>query len=450
MSKIIKLKKGLNIKLKGKAEKILIKTEITDTYAIKPPDFINITPKLAVKIDDEVKAGSPLFYNKHLPEMLFTSPVSGKVIAINRGERRKILEVVVKPNNEIKYEDFGKANPLELSKEQITEKLLKSGLWQFIRQMPYAIIANPEDQPKSIFISAFDTAPLAPDYDFVIHDEPDIFQKGIDALSKLTNGKIHLNINSNYPPSKVFTKAKSVQINRFSGPHPAGNVGIQIHHIDPVNKGEIVWYLNPQDVLTIGRLFNKGILDASRTIALAGSEVMNPRYYRTMYGASIEGIVKDNIKGNNVRYISGNVLTGSKISSKGYIGFYDSLITVIPEGNQYEFLGWALPGFNKYSFSKTFFSSLVPNRKYRINTNYQGGKRAFVMTGQYEKVLPMDILPVHLLKSILVEDIDKMEQLGIYEVAEEDFALCEFICTSKIEVQSILREGINLMIKELG
>ncbi len=449
MPKVIKIKRGLNIPIKGKAEKILVQADPSGMYAVKPIDFPGLTPKLTVKVDHEVKAGSPLFFDKYHPEVLFTSPVSGKVVSITRGERRRILEVVVKADTEIKYESFKKGDPGSMEREEIIENLQQSGLWPYIRQRPYQIVANGADTPKAIFISGFDTAPLGPDYDFVLKEERDSFKTGIKALSKLTEGDIHIGVNGMFPVSEVFSDLERVQLHHFKGPHPAGNVGIQIHHIDPINKGDIVWTVNPQDVIIIGRLFEKGIFDGSRIVALAGSEVKTPRYYKTMLGASIVPLVKDNVKDSNIRYISGNVLTGKKILNDGYIGYYDSLITVIPEGDHYDFLGWALPGLNKFSMSKTFLAWLTPNREFTLHTNLNGGRRAFVVTGQYEKVLPMDIYPVHLLKAILVEDIDKMENLGIYEIAEEDMALCEYVCTSKTEVQSIIRDGIELMIKEL-
>lgn len=449
MPKVIKIKRGLDIPMEGKAEKILVQAEPSGMYAVKPIDFPGLTPKLAVKVDHEVKAGSPLFYDKYHPEVLFTSPVSGKVAAITRGERRRILEVVVNADPDISYETFRKGDPESMEREEVIENLQRSGLWPFIRQRPYHVVAKSTDLPKAIFISGFDTAPLAPDYDFVLKEERDAFRAGIKVLSKLTNGDIHIGVNGKFPVSEVFQDLDRVRLHHFTGPHPAGNVGIQIHHIDPVNKGEVVWTVNPQDVVIIGRLFEKGIFDASRIVALAGSEVKTPRYYKTMLGASIAPMVKDNVKEGNVRYISGNVLTGKKILNDGYIGYYDSLVTVIPEGDYFEFLGWALPGLKKYSMSRTFLAWLTPNREFKLDTNIHGGGRAFVMTGQYEKVLPMDIYPVHLLKAILVDDIDKMENLGIYEIAEEDLALCEFVCTSKTEVQSIIRKGIELMIKEL-
>jgi Na+-transporting NADH:ubiquinone oxidoreductase subunit A len=445
-----KLRRGLDIRMKGRAEKILVQAEPSELYALKPIDFPNLTPKLSVKVNDRVKAGEPLFFDKYRPEVLFTSPVSGTVVSVTRGERRRILEVVIGAEPEIEYKDFKTGSIEDLSREKIISILLESGAWPYIRQRPYGIVADPGQTPKSIFISGFDSAPLAPDLDFIMQDQGESFQKGIELLKKLTPGKVHLGIHANNTHSPVLKNAQGVQINRFSGPHPSGNVGIQIHHVDPVNKGETVWYVQPQDLVIIGRLFEKGVYDATRIIALTGSEVEKPRYFRIVSGACIKNLVSENVTPGELRYISGNVLTGKKILSEGYVGFYDNQVTVIPEGNYHEFFGWATPGFSKFSTSRTYFSWLMPGKEYRVDTNLHGGERAFVMTGEYERVTPMDIYPVQLLKSILIEDIDKMENLGIYEVVEEDLALCEFACTSKIDVQKIVREGINLMIKELG
>ncbi len=448
MSKVIKIKKGLTISMLGTAEKIIKKANQAEYYAVKPTDFKGIRPKLVVKVGDKVKAGTPLFYDKFQPEVQFTSPVSGEVTAINRGERRVILEVVVRADATIEYEEFQFGDSTNLSKEEIVAVLQQSGLWPTIRQRPYSTIANPDDTPKAIFISAFDSAPLAPDMDYVAKEYTDYFQKGIDILSKLTEGTIHLNINADYPAAETFTKAKGVQINKFTGPHPSGSVGVQINKIDPINKGEIVWYTYPQEIITIGRLFDNGIYDATKIIALAGSEVQNPKYYKIINGASIKNLIDDSE--NDLRYISGNVLTGSKISDDGFVGYYDNMVTVIPEGKYHEFFGWATPGFKKYTASRALLSWLIPGRKYRLNTNIHGGQRAFVTTHEYDKVFPMDIYPVQLIKAIMVDDIDKMEQLGIYEVDEEDFALCEYVCTSKIDVQSIIRTGLDLMRKEMS
>jgi Na+-transporting NADH:ubiquinone oxidoreductase subunit A len=337
-----------------------------------------------------------------------------------------------------------------MSREEIIELLRKSGIWPSIRQRPYSVIADPKDDPKAIFISAFDTAPLAPDLDFIVHGKGELFQKGLDVLTKLTSGKVHLNINPRETTSKVFHNSKGVQINQFTGPHPAGNVGIQIHHVDPINKGDIVWYLNPQDVIIIGKFFKEGKYDASCMIALSGSDVLKPKYYKVIKGTSIKPLVDNNVKDGEHRYITGNVLCGNRIESDGYLGFYDYHVNVIPEGNYHEFLGWALPGFGKFSVSRSFTAWLNPAKKYSLDTNLHGGERAFVMSGQYEKVVPMDIYPVHLIKAIMVEDIDQMENLGIYEVDEEDFALCEFVCTSKINSQNIIRKGLDMMRKEMS
>jgi len=450
MSKTIRLKRGFDIPLAGIAEKIISGATGPRFYGVKPVDFPGLIPKLNVKPGDFVKAGSPLFHDKLRPEILYTSPVSGTVVSVERGERRKMLEVIVeKSGNE--FVDFGKADPASLPPGRIREQLLKSGLWPAIRQRPYHVVAGPGDKPKSIFISGFDSAPLAPDYNFIMDNTPPVyFRAGLTAVSKLTDGKVNLILNGKEKPSDVLTGCQGVEISYFSGPHPAGNTGIHIHHLDPVNKGEVVWFINLQDVVSIGKLFLEGKYDPERIVALAGSEVVKPQYYRMLSGGAVTNIVKDNVKPGHLRYISGNVLTGTEISSDGFLGYYDSQITVIPEGDYYEFFGWAAPGARKLSFYRTFLSSLLPSKSFNLDTNLHGGERAFVMTGQYEKVVPMDIYPMQLFKAILAEDIDLMENLGIYEIAEEDVALCEFICPSKIEIQSIVRKGLDLMIKEMS
>lgn len=450
MSETIKIRKGLNINLKGKAEKVFVKAKPVQTYAVKPSDFPGLTPKLIVKAGDEVKAGTPLFHDKYRPEVKFTSPVSGKVQEINRGERRRILEVIIESDGKNESESFTKADLSSIDKKTIIGDLLNSGLWPALKQRPYSIIANPEDEPKAVFISAFDSAPLGVDYDFILQDSGKEFQAGIDILCKLTSGKVHLGINGDYPPTATIAKAENVQITAYSGPHPAGNVGTHIHKLDPINKGEVVWTIQPQDVVTIGRLFLTGKYDASKIVALAGSEVKAPKYYKLIAGANIKALTEDNIVEGNNRYISGNVLTGSRIEPDGFVGYYDSLLTVIPEGDQYEFMGWIAPGFKKLSMSRTFFSWLTPKKEYRINSNLKGGRRALMITGSFEKVFPFDIYPMQLLKAIIIEDIDLMEKLGIYEVAEEDFALCEFVDTSKTDIQAIVRKGLDLMVKEMN
>ena len=448
MSKEIRLKRGLNINLIGEADKVYASVKPTERYVVKPTDFPGLTPKLAVKVGDKVKAGTTLFFDKYNDKVKFCSPVSGEVSDIVRGDKRKILALILKSDTVIIYEEFTTATSKSVSREQIIDTMLKSGVWPFIRQKPYDIVANPADMPKAIFISAFNTAPLTIDNDFALYGMDVLFQKGLDYIVKLTNGKTHLNIDGNTNPSTVFTQSKGVEINKISGAHPAGNVGIQVHHIDPLNKGEIVWYLQPQDVIAIARLFTEGKYDVSRIVALAGSQIAKPRYYRTIAGAAISKLLVDNLKEGDNRIISGDILTGEHIDENGFLGFYDTSITVIEEGKEQEFLGWILPGLHKFSASKTFLSWLTPSRKYALNANMHGEERAFVMTGEYEKVLPMDIFPAHLIKACMIEDIELMENLGIYEVSPEDFALCEFVCTSKIEVQTIIRNALELVRKE--
>jgi len=450
MSKVIKLKKGLDIQIKGQPANILEHISRPETFAIKPADFQGLVPKLTVAVGDKVKAGTPLFFDKYHPEVQYVSPVRGEVTAINRGERRRILEVVVKAERENLSEDFLKADPQNLSIDVIKAELLKSGIWPAIKSRPFGIVAHPTDRPKAIFISCFDSSPLAPDYDFVFKDDANAWQAGINALSKLTTGKINLGLSAK-KENLIFSQTKGVEFTSFNGSHPAGNVGIQIHAVSPLNKGDIVWTIQPQDVIMIGRLFLTGKYDSSRIIALSGSEVLEPKYFQYWLGGSLTVLLKGKHSKENVRIISGNVLTGTAVPANGYLGFYDTMVSVIPEGNYYEMFGWALPGFGKFSPSHAFFSWLgSKKKKYVLDANTHGEERAFVLSGEYEKVLPMDILPVYLIKAILANDIDAMEQLGIYEVIEEDLALCEYVCTSKIKVQSVLRKGINSMIKELG
>ena len=445
MSKIIKLCKGLDINLQGAAELKTTELPLASEYAVSPLDFEGVTPKMLVKVGDAVKAGTALFFNKNNPSVVFTSPVSGTVTAVNRGEKRRILSVTVAADAAIAYEEFETLDVEKASREEIVSLLLKSGLWTLIIQRPYGIIANPAEAPKSIFVSAFDSAPLAPQYDYVLAGEQSALQKGFDVLRRLTDGKVHLS----YHASAAAPAINGVELHAFKGKHPAGNVGVQIHHIDPINKGEKVWTVNYADVAIIGRLFLNGKVDMTRTIAVTGSEVSAPCYCKVVAGAKIDSILKGQVAADaHARYISGNVLTGRNIGAEGHLGYYANQLTVIPEGDDYELLGWAMPRFSKFSVSRAYFSWLCPRKKYALDTNMNGEERAFVVTGLYEKYLPMDIYPMHLLKAIMAGDLDKMEALGIYEVVEEDFALCEFVDPSKTEMQQIIRNGINLMIKE--
>ena len=450
MSKNIPLRKGLDINLLGKAELKIEKLALSSSYAVSPLDFEGITPKLLVKVGDKVEAGSPLFYSKSDERIIFTSPVSGTVSAINRGEKRKILNVVVDADATQTYKEFAKLDVKSAKREEIVEMLLSSGLWATLIQRPYGIIANPSDAPKSIFVSTFDSSPLAPDYNFILASEKESIQKGAEVLSRLTEGKVHFGVKSG--AKNAFDSISGVEVTSFAGKHPAGNVGVQIHHVDPVNKGEIVWTVNVQDLAIIGRLFATGKVDMTKTVAVTGSEVVAPHYYQIVSGAPVSAMLKDNIKiqedEEKVRIISGNVLTGIKICPDSHITFYANQLTLIPEGDTYELLGWAMPRFKKFSVSRSYFSWLFPKKEYRLDANLNGGIRPFIMSDVYEKYLPMDILPVYLIKAILAGDIDKMENLGIYEVVEEDLALCEFVDPSKIDMQQILRDGINLMITE--
>lgn len=449
MSKGIRIKKGLEIKLIGKAERVISVASRSKVFAINPGQIHGIIPKLTVKVGDKIMAGEPLFVSKKMEEIRFVSPVSGEIIEINRGAKRKILSIKIDADATDSYKNFGIKNPNELSSEEVKAHLLASGCWPFIKQRPYDIVANPTDQPKAIFISAFSSAPLATDNSFALETEKDAFQKGIDVLKKLTTGKVHLSIDGK--SDSFFNNTKGVEIHPVFGVHPAGNVGVQIHFIDPINKGETAWVVNPHDVVIIGRLFIQGKFEATRTIALAGSEVTKPRYFKTLLGADVSSLINENVPNTNVRIISGNVLTGSNISKEKFLGFYDNLISVIPEGNHYEFLGWhPFIGNHKLSINRAFFSWLTPNKEYNLNTNLNGEERAFVVTGEMEQVMPMDIYPMQLLKAAMANDIEKMENLGIYEVAPEDFALVEFVSTSKIEAQEIIRRGIDLMVEEVG
>lgn len=449
MAEVIKIKRGLDIKLKGKADAKYAEAQIPDMFAVRPDDFQGITPRLAVKAGALVKVGTELFHDKETPEVKVVSPVSGEVVAVNRGERRKILDIQIKSDGKFESEPFIKANPNSLSAEDLKKNFLNAGLWSFIRKRPFDIIASVSDQPKAVFMSAFDSAPLAPDYDFIFEGQGNDLQTGIDALKKLAGAPVHVSVNIQ-KDSSPFKNLNGIELHEFDGPHPAGNVGVQINHISPVNKGESVWVVKPQDVIMIGRAFNTGILDFSRNIVLAGSMVKNPAYYHTIYGANISTIVKDNVsEDGTARYISGNPLTGLQIPADGFLGAFDQQISVLPEATEPEVLGWIMPRLNKFSLSHTYFSWLFGQKKeYDLDTNVNGGERAIIVSNEYDKVFPMDIYPEYLIKAIIAQDIDKMIQLGIYEVAPEDFALCEFVDTSKLKLQQIVRNGLDYLRRE--
>ncbi|GIM57004.1 Na(+)-translocating NADH-quinone reductase subunit A [Capnocytophaga canimorsus] len=450
MSNDIRIRKGLDIHLEGEAEKITRQLPLAKMYGLKPSDFHSVVPKLIAKEGTEVKAGEAVFHDKKDERVLFPSPVSGKIAEIVRGERRKILEIKILPDTEQVFKDFGSKDPAKMSAEQIKDFLLSTGAWTFIKQRPYDIIAGADTTPKAIFVSACKTNPLAPDYDYVLKGKESQLQAALTALAKLTTGKVHVSVfkNSSLSP---FRNLKDIVLHNVSGPHPAGNVSTQIAKIDPINKGEVVWVVTPQDLVVMGELFLTGKLNLTRTLALTGACVEKPQYVSVIAGAQVDSVVSGNLKKEKSRVISGDVLTGKKVSEDGFLGYYDDQVTAIPEGDDYEFFGWNKPVFNKVSTTRAMtFSWLNPKKKYNLNTNTNGEHRAFVMTGMYEEVFPLDIYPMQLLKACLYKDLDELENLGAYEVAPEDFALTEFVCVSKQPHQKIIREGLDLMIQELG
>ncbi len=443
MGKNVKLKKGYTINIQGTPQ---TKTEKlhTHTYAVKPTDYMGLSPipKLFVQVGDKVLAGDPLFYDKAQPDMHFCAPVSGEVVEVRRGEKRAITEIVILADKQVQFKSLEKVRISSASREEIIKHLLATGGWTFLRQRPYNVVANPQDKPKAIFISGFDTAPLAPDMSYVMDGQLPAFQAGLEVLKKLSNGKVHLSLPGG---SSKLSGAKGVETHTFSGKHPAGNVGIQIHHIDPINKGEVAWTIDPQNVAAIGRIFDQGKFDTTRLISLGGPVVKEPRYFQTYMGANVEGFTKNNLSTDHVRFVGGNVLSGKKLDKKGHIGVFDNQLSVIEEGDKYELFGWLVPNYPRPSFSRSFLSSLSSKKKFNVNTNSHGEHRAMVLTGQYEKVLPMDLYPMQLLKAIMARDFELIEGLGIYEVVEEDLALCEFVCPSKTDMQDILREGLDYM-----
>ncbi|PHN06640.1 NADH:ubiquinone reductase (Na(+)-transporting) subunit A [Flavilitoribacter nigricans DSM 23189 = NBRC 102662] len=447
-----RLSKGHDILLQGVADKVIDEGVQATTFAVQPVNYRGIAPipKMLVEVGAEVQAGDALFFDKNDPDTKYVAPVSGEVIAINRGAKRSITEVVILADKDQTYRQVDKVDPETASREELVSYLRETGLWPLINQRPFDVVADPNEVPRDIFISTFDTAPLAPDLELVVAGREASFQKGLDVLSKLTSGKVHLGLNAKgaNPPAAVFSDASGVEKHWFHGKHPAGNVGVQIHHIAPLGTQDKVWTLGVQDVISIGEMFLEGKYNVERIVALTGYELNQPKYVRTYLGAKISDLIKDNVKSDKVRLISGDVLSGEKKNIDQFLNAKDDQLTVIEEGNDYELFGWLLPIEPRPSVSNTFPNFLYPDYAFKADTNTHGEKRAFVVTGQYEAVLPMDIYPQHLMKAILTNDFERMEGLGIHEVSEEDIALCEFVCTSKQPLQDILRKGQKMMLEQ--
>ena len=445
MANVIKLCKGLDINLQGRAEEKKIQLKSNGQYALVPDDFEGVTPKVVVKEGDSVKAGDALFVNKQYPEVKFASPVSGTVREVVRGERRKVLCVKVDADAEQSFVDFGKKDVGSLTGEQVIDSLLEAGIFGYINQLPYAVSTNPSVQPKAIFVSALRDKPLAADFEFEVKGQEQDFQTGWTALSKIAKTYLGVGVDS------ALESMKDVEVNVFDGKCPAGNVGVQVNRLAPVNKGEVVWTIgDPTVVLFIGRLFNTGKVNLTRTVALCGSEVNNPAYADMLVGEELSTLLSNSYDtSRNVRIINGNVLTGKPTTKNGYLGAHTSEITVIPEGNDAdEMLGWILPRFKQFSVNRSYFSWLCGKKQYALDARVKGGERHMIMSGEYDKVLPMDIYGEYLIKAIITGDIDRQEALGIYEVSPEDFALAEFVDSSKLELQRIVREGLNVLRKE--
>ena len=445
MANVIKLHKGLDIHLQGRAEEKLIQLKSNGKFALVPDDFEGVTPKVVVKEGDKVKAGDALFVNKQYPEVKFASSVSGTVREVVRGERRKVLCIKVDADAQQEFTDFGKRDVGTMTGEQVINALLEAGIFGYINQLPYAVSTNPSVQPKAIFVSALRDKPLAGNFEFEVEGQVADFQTGLTALSKIAKPYLGVGVGSK------LEGMKDVEVNVFDGKCPAGNVGVQVNNIDPVNKGEIVWTIgDPTVVLFVGRLFNTGKVNLTRRVALCGSEIANPAYVDMLVGEELSTLLSNSFDASkSVRIINGNVLTGKPTTKEGFLGAHTSEITVIPEGNDAdEMLGWILPRFKQFSVNRSYFSWLCGKKDYALDARIKGGERHMIMSGEYDKVLPMDIYGEYLIKAIIAGDIDRQEALGIYEVSPEDFALAEFVDSSKLELQRIVREGLNILRKE--
>lgn len=449
---VVELTKGHNILLQGEAEHTIRQSSVT-RYGIGPKDFRGMAPipKVTVEEGDEVQAGDVLFHDKRIPEIKFVAPVSGEIVEIRRGEKRAIAEIIILADKEIKYKQFDPPSIAEASRAEIVDFLCHSGGWTLFNERPYDILPSVDSLPKNIFISTFDTAPLAPDNNYIVEGYELAFQKGLDTLNRLTEGQVHLGLDARglSAPHSAFVNAKGVSKTWFKGAHPSGNVGVQIHHVSPINAGEKTWTLSVQEVITLGQLMYRGIWDARRVVAVTGAQVLHPCYIQTYIGAQIGELLHNNLKETNMRVVDGDVLSGKHVQGDDFLSYRSDQVTVIEEGDYYEMFGWLLPLKPRPTISKTFPNALFKTLRFEGDTNTHGEKRAFVVTGQYEQVLPMNIYPQQLMKAIMVGDIEQMEGMGIYELTEEDVALCEFTCTSKQPLQKILRDGLD-MLQEQG
>jgi len=450
-----KLTKGYDVKLAGKTDKFRSPAERSQFYALQPPDFPGIKPKLEVEVGTIVKIGTPLFIDKQNADIKFVAPASGVVSGITRGERRSIQEIIIKTDDRDEYEEFTSYDAKKIenaTREELIKEMLSGGIWPYIRQRPFSRIADATAQPRDIFIVGMDTAPLAPDYKMLLDGQEDYFALGLKILARLTEGKLFLSVDGSAEERpKAFENLEGVEVHTFAGPHPVGNPSVFMHHVKPINVGEIVWYIYAAHVALIGKFFQYGKFPIERLIAVAGSSIREGirKYYDVRLGLPIQALVNEGaLSDENVRYISGNVFSGRKLYENGFMGFYDNLLTVIPESTQRDFFGWLTPGLKDESFSRTFLSRFFRSDEYVKDTRMHGGKRAFIQTGDYEKLMPMDILPSHLVKAIMAEEIEDMIGLGLLEVDEEDFALCSYICPSKIDFGDYIRQGLEILEKE--
>ena len=446
----IRSRRGAKLNIKGVAEKTLSKTSSSPTYALNPDDFFGTTPKLLVKEGASLKAGDPIFFSKQDPRIKIVSPISGTIKAIERGPKRKIEKILIESNQSSEVRTHDVKNWDNLNRDALVALLLESGNWPFIKQRPYGTLANPDETPKAIFVSAIDTAPLAADQEYLLANHHENFQRGINVLNKLVDQAVFLGVDASH--TAPFDHVENVQMYTVSGPHPAGNLSFHIQQLSPINMGEYVWTINPEDVVNLGRFFNDGVFSPQRTVAFAGNALKNPKYFTAKIGVELAPMIKEvKIMEDSPRYINGDVLSGSSTTASGHLGYYNNLVSVIPEGNTYRMFGW-LPFVDNsiMSLSNTSFSRLFNKKGFDIDTNLNGEERALVVTGEMEKVFPLDLYPMQLLKACMIEDIEKMEALGIYEVVPEDFGLIDYANTSKIEAQEIIRKGIELMINEVG